>query len=131
MGAIKFLLKYLAPVPNSSPNTQTNQLDVHNPNESVDVPEEYSGTPQSQCKRRYSKQSSNDQEANSKIQRSGPPTGHVREACREPEQNLDPQLLPDMSCVPTEHVRVALNNTELLQEKNQKAYQTLSKNMKY
>jgi hypothetical protein len=58
---------------------------------------------------------------------SGVPTRHVEEACREPEQNSDPQLLPDMSCVPIGHVRVALNNIELLQEKNKKAYQTVSK----
>ena len=57
----------------------------------------------------------------------GVPTEHVREACREPEQNSDPQLLPDKSCVPIGHVRVVLNSTELLQEKNRKAYQTVSK----
>jgi hypothetical protein len=45
MGALKILAKYSAAVPNSPPNTGSNQRDVHDLNKWVDIPEEHSGTP--------------------------------------------------------------------------------------
>jgi hypothetical protein len=98
------------------------------------------GTPQNQRKRWNWKRSSIDQEANNKIQRLGPPTGHVWCAYRTCSRSLQRTRTKLRPAAPTGHVlcayqtcrtcpghvRVAQNNTELLREKNQKAYQMVS-----
>ena len=59
MGAVKFLLKYLAAVPTSPPNAQIKHRDVHDPNEWMDIPYEHSGTPQNRHSNRKSDLGSN------------------------------------------------------------------------
>ena len=56
MEAVKFLVKLLAAVPKSPPNTRNKYRDVHDPRQRVDVLYKHSGTPQSKRTEKHSHQ---------------------------------------------------------------------------
>jgi hypothetical protein len=96
IGAKKFLAKYLAAVPNSPPNTWTNQHDVHDWKNGWMFPGNTAGHHKANAKDETQNGAQTIKKRTTRfsvqallLDMSSVPTKHVEEACWEPEQNSD------------------------------------------